>query len=314
LQSVKQLEWLNEFEWPQSIQPELFNSNALVDYAGLADILKTLSLDKDLVVTFLSKEYLAVGKLWLSHLKNLKCLNVIVIAVDSETGTFLTKQRIPFVRAKLSEQILSLQKGSIRSNYAPRIIAITSLKFLVVKFCIKYGINTILCDIDAVILQDPAKWFSPNLDISFQRVTIFPKEFVFKWGFSACSGFVRFKASPNMSAFLGLAIQAQSRVISDQLALNLALFYSQLSWDVTIGPTTDQHSLNDSFAIRADKYYFGKLAKFGLTVEALPATSFWRHSFILPDWEKIVVCHPNSPRTQEGKLKIFKSLNFEVAL
>jgi hypothetical protein len=181
-----------------------------------------------------------------------------------------------------------------------------ALKFPVVRAIISQGLDVVLSDIDAIWLRDPFLFFPKDVDLAFQRVVVHPPAVVELWGFSLCSGFVYFHDSPATRSYLEACISWNSKVQSDQVAANLALLEADMRWDLP-----ENYIQQYPIGVEMAKSQFSAFSKISfqgvsgvhhLKALALPPEQFWRHPFIRP--RNMVICHPNSPKSQAEKLQI----------
>jgi hypothetical protein len=56
----------------------------------------------------------------------------------------------------------------------------------------------------------------------------------------------------------------------------------------------------------------GWTRRYGLDLLALPHHQFWRHSLVPATLSEMVVCHPNSPKDELGKIKIFNAMGIRA--
>jgi hypothetical protein len=172
-----------------------------------------------------------------------------------------------------------------------------------------------MSDVDAIWFRNPWPAFGAPADIAFQRIAYFPNPVVRYWGFAACSGFVFFRATPGGIALAEDSLREVRTVHDDQLAFNLALLNSEITWnhpDVPAEPASI-HGKRDAELAAS----FGKVARIpiegrsslrGIGVRALPHHQFWRHDLVSFDPKEIIVCHPNSAKSGTAKMSIFKHL------
>jgi hypothetical protein len=157
-------------------------------------------------------------------------------------------------------------------------------------------------------MRDPQPFLSRDVDIAFQRVVYFPKPLAKMWGFTGCGGFVAYRASPRVSAFLDRVLAIQQEVSDDQIAFNIALLEDGVRWSPVLDWTEDDEERKDVFAAHAMKPIHGRTEGLKLSLEALPADAFWRHEFVPLDLGSTVLLHPNSPKSLEGKLEVFRRI------
>ena len=227
----------------------LIELSPIVNPDELEAVVRRIERDRTIHVTLASREYLNVGVNWSLAMRALKIENHLLIAGDEETRGVCVEMGIPHVRASLS--LLSFDP-SYRSpaGFSGKGLAMTALKFPVVKWLVGQGYNVTFSDADAIWLQDPSLHLPNSADIAFQRVAYFPTELSRIWGFAACTGFVFFRAGPGTSALLDRCIQEQTEVHSDQLSMNLAMFELDVCWRELIATPRRQRPGDDQEALR----------------------------------------------------------------
>lgn len=284
-----------------------------MDVGHLIQMANSVHKDGIVIITFISHEYLGVGLNWICSIKRLGLTNIIVICGDSETTKILKDDGIQCVEARINSCKLNADYRS-PVGFTNKGLAMTALKFPIASALVKEGFSVVLSDADAVWLQDPTHHL--EADIAFQRVAYFPDTIARLWGFVACSGFVFFRHSADIIGFLQDCIREQLLIQSDQLALNLALLQADTFWTnppssfTTYSPDQDQHTseLLANFQEVARFPIRGLIGQYKLEVLALPHNQFWRHSWVAATHSEMVLCHPNSPKNDSGKIEVFKKL------
>jgi hypothetical protein len=314
------LECIKGYQWP----PELLHHTRVLDsFAGVIHtiaLLKTIShynKSEDIIVTLVSKEYLHVGKLWLSMIKRLNQKQYIVIAADAETAAFLNEMQVP--NCCVSLQGLPEDKEGFVSptGFTEKGLAISALKFPFVRFILEQGFHVLLLDIDALLLQPVSTEHFTGVDIAFQRIVYFPPQIAEVWGFAACGGCFWFRSSPNALNFINKAIDIQRLTYDDQIALNIALWESNITWtgsetDEYIPFNKDRDERMLFFGSQGHKFFNGTAENPCIKVRALSPATFWRNDLLPFDSSQVVVFHPNSPKTEAGKLDVFRKYGFET--
>ena len=141
-----------------------------------------------------------------------------------------------------------------------------------------------------------------------------------EWGFAACSGFIYWRATNGTIAFLDSCLNEARQVQDDQIALNLALVEADAVWphlELGTGPSAwhpgaTLEDIRASFATMARRPLRGWTRRYGLDLLALPHHQFWRHSLVTTTLAEMVVCHPNSPKDELGKIKIFNAMGIRA--
>lgn len=305
-------ECIQGYEWPLHTRTD---TRALVN---LADVFSPAELERlhegasasgPIVVTFLSSEYLGLLDLWVSHCVRLR-LRFVVVACDHTTQVVLANRNIPHVRARLNVRASSAPKEFLsRQGFTAKGLSIIGLKYPILAYLLRVGLDVTLCDIDAILLQDPCAHVSNGHDILFQRVAYFPSPLAEVWGFAACSGYVFFRHSHATLAFVDDLLQMQGRVASDQIALNLSLLRCGVVWP---GPLPPHRLRRDQvmpwFLEHAALNIDGHACGGRLRVRALPHEPFWRHSVLPFNRQSVVVAHPNSAKDCSSKSRVFSAL------
>lgn len=120
-------------------------------------------------------------------------------------------------------------------NRNPRISDLWRNRLERVLHHIELGQEVILCDLDAMPLENP--W--PHLDkvrgdVVSSQGTVFPKNVHEAWGYVLCCGFMLFRPTDQSKKFLRLALDYESDTFTDQLAINNVLLREDIDWsDVT---------------------------------------------------------------------------------
>jgi len=240
---------------------------------------------------------------------------VLVIAGDERTSAALAARGVACVRADLGMDLSNAANRSA-SGFTWRGLAMATLKFPVVRNLLAQGCDVVMSDVDALWLQDPQPYCRGLADIAFLRAGYFPAALVPVWGLTACSGFVYWRCCLGTIAFLDSCLNESRRVQDDQIALNLALVEADTVWPhLELGtgasasdPGAALEGIRASFVRLARRPLRGWTRRYGLDLLALPHHQFWRHSLVPATLSEMVVCHPNSPKDELGKIKIFNSM------
>jgi hypothetical protein len=297
------------YEWPDAYLPDL-NSNS-GDQTFDRDLLLRLASeggDGPLIIPFLSREYLPLGFAWVRSAREVGIRRFALAATDAETAEVLESMGIPYFRVNLSAAIVNIGQYRSPAGFDGKGVAILHCRVEIVQFLVDHGIDVTLCDIDGFLLRNPHPYFSREADIIFQRVFGHPQPLKHFWGFTACCGFLSFRASPRVSAFLDRISAIQQEVNDDQLAFNLALLDEGVRWDLPAALAADAQYTRDEFITHAPMRIQGRTEGLGLSLEALPADTFWRHEFVPWNLETAVLAHPNAPRDLDKKLETFRRI------
>lgn len=308
---------ISGYEWPMELIhfTDVLNSlDGKIDLEAFLKIIQSYDTKEDVIVTLLSKEYLNVGKIWLAMLKRIGIKQYVVIAADIDTGVFLDSINVPNCKIIFAEDFNSNENFRSRTGFTDKGLAVTALKYPTVKLILELGYNVLLMDIDSLLFKKPSQEYFINVDIAFQRVVNFPDPIAEIWGFAACSGFVWFRSNRNTIALIDNAIAVQRKVYSDQIALNVALWESNIEWNQSnnyfksVSSVEDENRL-DSFRNSNDENFDGIGKSPSLKVRALPPNTFWRDNIVPLDLSKLILFHPVSPKEEKGKLDVFKEHN-----
>jgi len=296
------------FNWNPEQNHEGNNNVQFRDMCELERCLANIDLTKPLVVSIASREYLKTCRLWLERIRAIPGLQWIIVAADQEARFWLEKQGAPVISVMLPTWVN--EQFENRAGFNAKGIAITNLKFSLVRKIIDWGCPVIFSDIDAIIMRDPIPSLDKNCDASFQRVVYFPNKIAEKWGFAVCSGWAAFQPTKAAKALLDGANDIQKTVSSDQLALNLALWTLETRWKSTVGETVSMDIIarKERFRMAAPQRITGFVQKIEAKIEALPADIFWRHEFVEWNQSHVNVLHPNSPKNDEDKFQILTNI------
>ena len=289
------------YEWSD----KFLTLNRNIDLKKFEKIIKCYNNSSAVIVTFLSKEYLNVGKLWLKHFNKLKIKQLIIIAADIETSVYLDSVHVPNFLVEANEVYQSKSNFKSRTGFTNKGLAITNLKFPIVKHILKLGYDALLIDIDAIMLKPIPKKYFADVDVAFQRVVYFPDAIAKVWSFTACSGFVFFRSTKSVKALLNSAIRIQKKSYDDQIALNVALWKTNIKWQIipqTLGLMERKKYFNDI----SNKNINGIGVKTGIKIKALSPKTFWRNDIVPFEISKAILFHPNSLKNSTDKIKLFR--------
>lgn len=302
--STENLLWGGDSE---TLRRPLFHLGAVLDVETLTSTAASCEQRGTIAVTFISQEYAGVGLNWIAAMGRLGWTNYVVIAGDSPTARALEALSVSCVEAVFPESV----EGALPVNavgFTRKGLAMTALKFPVVRALLCLGLNVIMSDADAVWLQDPmAVLDSKDSDCAFQRVLNFPKAIARIWGFTACSGFAFFRSSAGALALIDSCIAEHRQVEDDQVALNLALLSARTRWaepppDTNYSRMIPKDQLIAAFSRDGREPICGR-TETGLDVIALPHHQFWRHEWFPSKRSEMFVCHPNAPKNDGEKLR-----------
>lgn len=183
------------------------------------------------VVSFASKNYDEIGKLWYRRLQKLGYKNHYLVALDDQAYEEFHKMKFRVVRAP---RFTLKGDGDLSGLWRYR------LEYILQE--VKRGQNVLLSDLDVMFAHnyDPAVVFNKvgdeDVDIFHSLGAGWPKSAKEKWGFSLCLGFSAFKATTRTQFLLEAVVQVckNERHCDDQATLNeLYMKYLQMSWTPT---------------------------------------------------------------------------------
>lgn len=258
------------------------------------------------IFTIVTKSYVEMAKTWTAYLDKLEIKNFFLVCADESSQDTLHREGRKTLLVKPNGVSLSTSQASLEDSIMLTDMATYAirLKFLIAYQVLARGTPAIFSDVDALWLSDPQPDLSrSNYDIAFQ-VASFPPDVKSVWGFTACTGFVAFDSSASSLKFLE-RVNASFKV-DDQSAFNRVLLHHyNIKWGVQSAPTQWEHcDLGSGWTEKI----FGFCRKTGLTVAALPHCFYQRHSVTASALDNAIICHPNSPLTEEGKLDVFRKL------
>jgi hypothetical protein len=295
------------YSWPQSYRPLGVNSTPAIDAEKLDWHLQRLNHRKYLIATVVSFEYVDIAITWYSWIRRLGISDVVIFAFDRPTADMMREMSIPHVEFRSS--LYTADKTAYRNpgGFDLKGMSIIHDRIWICQHLISRGANTILCDVDAILVKNPRPYINSHADLTFQRVVYFPEAAVSNWGFAACGGFVAYKASNSTRNFLSHLIESLQLVSSDQLSINRFLLENSAHWDTNHKQGAPDGDREAAFQTHASKRVIGNLKKLNMRLEALPADVFWRHSFVPLRPSRLVLIHPNSPKNPIEKMKLINT-------
>ena len=297
-------------KWPEAFSRDLSEDLRVLafDRDSLLGLARAERSAGSFIITTLSHEYLPLGLSWVRFARQAGIRRFAVVAVDSETAAVLESLKIPHVRVDFSS-LESKLAGYEVSGFNSRQLAIVLGRIALVKFLVDHQIDVTSCDVDAFLLRDPNPYLSQEVDITFQRVYGHPMPLRAVWGLTVCTGFVAYRASPRVSAFLDRVMAIQGEVAADdQLVFNLALSEGGVRWSPETDGVGNDEDRRLAFVANASKRIYGRMDGSEVSLEGLPADHFWRHEFVPLDLATAVLVHPNSPKSLKGKLDVFRKI------
>jgi hypothetical protein len=310
-------ELIERFSWPvgmDKLTMPLRNIDAVIDRRQLLNVAAKAHLAGTLALALLSHEYVRTGLMWISAMRRLGWSNILIVACDPTIAALLDQYNVPNVRASIDDARLD-RNWVTPSGFSPKGTGVTAFKFPVARLLIQFGFNVFISDVDALWLRDPLP-FVQDADVAFQRVAYHPDAIAKEWGFAACSGFVWFRAADCSLTFVERCIDTNLSVCCDQVAMNLALYGAEQHWNCQQPDwwasfpdgSADWVAREAAFARVATWPITGTDKTTGARLLALPHDKFWRHAMVSTDSSRIVICHPNSPHDDTGKIAIFDAM------
>jgi hypothetical protein len=285
-----------------------------MDLDKLAEVAAAVHRQNELGFTIISKEYIQTGLNWIHAMHKIGLTNFLVIAGDIFTAEKLNERCIPHILAEIDESDFGSSFVST-TGFSAKGLAVSAFKFPVAHFLLVSGYNVVLSDADAIWMHDPMPYLR-DTDLAFQRIVYHPPAIARLWGFAACGGFLSLRSGQQTISFIEDCLKGHQQLLSDQVAVNLALLEGQPDWQCehtdwmlpVSGSQHDRASLEAAFDKFAKSPIRGKLRQGGLEVLALPHDKFWRHEFVTHSLQDTVIAHPNSPKDDVEKMKIFDAM------
>jgi hypothetical protein len=315
-------ELATRFIWPPPLMAAtrpLRDLAAVMDTGKLLAVAATVHDNREIGFTIISKEYIQTGLNWVYAMRRLGLKNFLIVAGDQTTADILDELGVANVVANVDDQGFDASFVS-HDGFSAKGLSMIALKFPVARVLLAHGYSVVFSDADAVWLNDPMPYVR-DADVAFQRVVYHPAPIAPLWGFTACTGFVAFRHAPNTIAFLDQCIIEQQSFRCDQVSLNLAMLEAEPDWHCdhadwslpAAGARHDRSSLEAAFGKCAQAPIWGRLRDGGVRVLALPHDKFWRHGWVTSALPEMVVCHPNSPKNDLEKMKIFSAAGLRFA-
>jgi hypothetical protein len=305
------------FAWPSSLLDAtrpLHDLSAVVDLTRLSLTAAAANNQGNVVFTLVSKEYIQTGLHWIDAMRRLGLSNFMVIAGDEFTAAKLSGHDVHCVLARIDETGFD-PSFVTHDGFSAKGLSMIALKFPITKFLLEQGYNVIFSDSDAIWLGDPMAYVS-GFDIAFQRVAHHPPALSSLWSFAVCSGFLWFRGTPDVIRFVEQCIAEQRSLRCDQVAMNVALLEQDPQWVCEQDGWSPlggdrQYDKEQRLAEFARYMRFpieGAITRSNARLLALPHDKFWRHMWVERSMAGMVICHPNSPKNDAGKIRIFEEL------
>ncbi|MDA4847451.1 putative nucleotide-diphospho-sugar transferase [Hoeflea poritis] len=262
------------------------------------------------VFTVINRQYTRIAAAWATSVRSASGIDPTIVCSDQESHTFLSDRGFSCDGAYMASEY-SYWKKSVWQNSGFKSDSAThtiSLKFPAALKYLNLGRNIIFSDADAIWLSDPLPELNLcDFDIAFQPGS-FPRESKEAWGFSICTGFFALRAGEPARRLCSEAVENFSG--DDQICLNgLLLNQYDVRWNEK--PQGWEHcNLHNGWLAPIG----GSCRHSGLQLAALPHAKFQRHGTTRACVKHAVICHPNSPKSEAKKLKVFKDLSIPLDL
>ena len=303
-----ELPLLSAFEWRTPILRKPLDAlEDVVDIDKLKEVASRLAVNKTVIFTLATSEYRNTTRLWLRAMQALSLENYIVISGDEETSFWLKQIKVQHIKANLSYGDTT-HTNSV--GFSGKALAICALKFPVCRLLLRSGLNVIFSDIDAIWLRNPINiLMSSSSDLAFQGAAFFPQNISRLWGFTACTGFFFIRHSSGALQFMEYCVNKHMKVHDDQFAFNLGLLAGSVRWrNLPNAPFDSEELVKETFKNLAGQFIRGRLERCRIETCALPHHQFWRHPWAATRSDHVVVCHPNSGKSDQEKIQTFVSL------
>lgn len=259
-----------------------------------------IDIDGCVIFSVVNRDYIELAEQWAKQVEKITKKTISFACADKQSYDLLNSkgfQCYDFQRIE-SGQSICYSKITFPNEHA---VYTVSLKFKLALHLINSGVDCIYSDVDAIWVKNPLPFLNQEFSVAFQPGS-FPEIQKNMWGFSACTGFVAFNSSQNVSDFL---LKATSRFDgSDQAAFNETMLYDHvISWDKK--PSNWEHCKLLGGWIDPIR---GQCHISGLSFLALPHSFFQRHNTTFDDGAHAIICHPNSPKNQIEKINILRSM------
>ena len=288
-----------------------------LDYRELQK--KINNCQNTIIFSLVSKEYLLIGVNWARYIHALGLPNYLLFCGDHESYEFFSKRDFPCIELELPEMA---DQDVTAAGFLPKGLMMASLKFPICQCLLEYGHDIVFSDIDAFWIKNPINYLVKNdHDFAFQNIYLFPKEVVDLWGFACCSGFFFVRCTKAGKDLIRSAQEFVLDICDDQAALNLALVNRKIEWEYGESEFVKSTLGNPvRVFLQATRSGYGLFRPVRgiskdrrLSVTALPQNMFRRHMFLELASDDIYVLHPNSPKSEKGKLNVFNELGYSIA-
>jgi len=267
-------------ELPASVRHDLSRAVAMLAPAGEA-----------LPIVFATDNFAPLLSNWLRHTKAAGVTGSLVVAMDQGLFDRLARAGI----------------ACVRHGYNGTFGDLWYQRTLVFEWLAAAGIDFIHSDADAVWLRDPRPlcFADAGFDLVFSQGINFPAETWRDWGFVLCCGLFAVRAKPATATFFAAVRAAATSVKDDQVAVNILLQQSGLSWSEA-GRNSYQLASRQGQAFTCHRQMLsGFSAGFGLRVGLLPHHRVPRLPILGVD---ALVRHPVGPPDPVAKAALLRSV------
>ncbi|OSQ45271.1 putative nucleotide-diphospho-sugar transferase [Marivita geojedonensis] len=264
--------------------------------------------EKLFLFTVISEEYAKLGLAWGLQVKEVTGIKPHFVCSDEESFRYLKSHRFPCTKYAFVEANFAPEEKNYGEIHFPteKAVFTISLKLEVASEYLKSGYTILYSDVDAIWLKNPlADLKSIDADFLFQPGS-FPDDAKKLWGFSACTGFFLMRPSPQAAAFADTVRSSFDG--DDQRTLNQVLLNNyHIDWSER--PEAWEHcAIKDGWT----KPVLGRCERTGLTLAALGHSFYQRHGTKKGFCQHAIVCHPNSPKDQDGKFETLQGLGINL--
>jgi len=246
------------------------------------------AVNKQIVITFCSKNYLETLEDWLAHYKRTGNHNLLVFALDKKTHQYCEEHAISscLTRIDLSKSGLSL---------------LWKKRLLIVHDLVKLGLSVTLTDIDAFWLDDPTSHlFDANFDIVSSVGTKYPAAVYESVGKVLCFGLVCFQPTPKTLRILDECVNKYDQYKDDQKSLNHILSDAGLKIQATGSQSSTVLAMPNDAAetVKLNDSDLTAVTECGLRVKLLSHRNFQR---LFDRNHRPIVSHLLSPKDNQSK-------------
>ena len=118
------------YEWQKEIfhcTEVLYSIDNRIDLSSFVKTIHSFQRNEKIILSFLSREYLGVGKLWIEMINRIGINQFIIIAADDETELYLNSLNVPNCKVELNESVNINKDYQGRTGFSEKGLAITIL-------------------------------------------------------------------------------------------------------------------------------------------------------------------------------------------